>query len=84
MGLKRWAHGKQSLIVVFCSDARFSQLALKALEWYLLDRGLELNEEIIGLARVECDKYPSLTVKAFVEGIYNKKMKESLRGGNYV
>ncbi len=81
MGLKRWAHGKQSLIVIFSDDARFSQLALKALEWYVLDRGLELNEEIIRLARVECDKYPSLTVKEFVEGIYNKKMNSSFRGG---
>jgi len=80
MSMKRWAHGKQHMRQVFNPDPRFAQLALEALEWCLLDRGIPLTEEIIEEARVESDKYPSITVKDFVEGRYNKKMQESLRG----
>ena len=78
--VKRWAHGKQHVRQAFNPDPRFSELALEALEWCLLDRGIALTEEMIAEARIESDKYPSLSVKDFVEGRYNKKMQESLRG----
>ena len=80
MSVKRWAHGKQYVRQVFNPDPRFAQLVLEALEWCLLDRGINLTEEILEEARIESDKYPSITVKDFVEGRYNKKMQESLRG----
>lgn len=80
MNIKRWAHGKQRVRQVFNPDTRFAQLALEALEWCLLDRGITLTEDVIDEARIESDKYPSLTVKEFVEGRYNKKMQEMLRG----
>jgi len=79
VSMKRWAHGKQYVRQVFSPDRRFAQLALEALEWCLLDRGIPLADEVLEEARVESDKYPSLTVKEFVEGRYNKKMQESLR-----
>ena len=60
MSMKRWAHGKQHVRQVFNPDPRFAQLALEALEWCLLDRGIPLTEEIIEEARVESDKYPSI------------------------
>ena len=78
--IKRWAHGKQNVRQVFNLDPRFARLALEALEWCLLDRGTPLTEDIVEEARIESDKYPSLTVKDFVEGRYNKKMQELLRG----
>lgn len=80
LGLKRWAHGKQYVRQIFNPDPSFARLAFEALEWCLLDRGATLSEEVIEEARIESDKYPTLTVKEFVEGRYNKKMQESLRG----
>lgn len=80
MNIKRWAHGKQHVRLIFSPDQRFALLALEAFEWFLLDRGILLNKEIIEEARIESDKYPSLTVKEFVEGRCNKKMQELLRG----
>jgi len=79
ISVKRWAHGKQYVRQVFSPDPRFAHLAIEALEWCLLDRGVPLTDEILEEARVESDKYPSITVKEFVEGRYNRKMKELLR-----
>lgn len=80
MRLKRWAHGKQLVKQLFNPDPRLAQLVFEAFEWSLLDRGMPLTREIVEEARIESSKYPSLTIKDFVEGRYNQLMKNSLRG----
>ena len=78
--MKRWANGNQHVSQIFNPNPSIARLALEALELGLLDRGINLTEEVIAEARTESDKYPNLKVKEFVEGRYNKKMRESLRG----
>ena len=78
--MKRWAHGNQHVSQIFNPNPSLASLAIEALEWCLLDRGIDLTEEVIAEVRTESDKYPNLKVKEFVEGRYNKKMRESLRG----
>ena len=80
MRIKRWAHGKQLVKQLFNPDPRLAQLVFEAFEWCLLDRGIPLTREILEEARIESSKYPSLTIKEFVEGRYNQQMKNSLRG----
>ena len=77
---KRWAHGKQKLIGVFHPDPFMAQLALEALEWTLLDRGMVLSEEILEKAFMETEKYPMINIRDFVAGISNKQLQDSLKG----
>ena len=76
--MKRWAHGKQQVAQIFNPDPRFARLAVEALRWCLLDRGIELTDDIVGQVRAETEKYPNLTVKEFIEAIMNKKMQSHL------
>ena len=78
--MKRWANGKQHVSQIFNPNPALAGLALDALIWCLTERDIELNEELLAEARIESDKYPFLTVKEFVEGRFNRQLKESLRG----
>jgi len=78
--MKRWANGNQHVIQIFNPNPSLARLAIDAMEWCLLDRGIDLTDDVIAEARVESDKYPNLKVKEFVESRYNKRMRETLRG----
>ncbi len=76
--MKRWAHGKQHVKTAFDASQQHQNLAMEALSWSLHDRGITVSEDVLQAARTESDKYPSLTVKQFVEGYFNRKMREGL------
>ena len=65
MGVKRWAHGKQHVRQVFNPNPDLARLALDALEWYLLDRGIALTDELFEEARVESRQIPLLDSERF-------------------
>jgi hypothetical protein len=77
--MKRWAHGKQRVRAAFDGSEQIRNLAMEALCWCLQDRGISATEDVLQAARTESDKYPSITVKKFVDGYHNRRMREGLR-----
>ena len=77
--IKAWGHGKQHVKGAFDPLQQYGHLAMEVLVWSLEDRGISVTEDVLRDARVESDKYPSLTVKEFVDGYANRRMHQALR-----
>lgn len=79
IAIKRWGHGKQHVRTAFDSNQQYSHLAMEALLWSLEDRGIDSSDEVLAEAVLESDKYPTITVRQFVEGYFNRRLQSGLR-----